>query len=404
MLRAVKFPTEHLEFDLAVLGDGAIGMATAIEYTRRNPDARVAVVAPAGRRDGASTAAGLMLNAFGELEPGQLEHPGGQARFALARRALRTWPTWLEELGELAGTTPPSIRQGTVILAPTGDVTIDVIAQALAQEHEPHIRISPADIPGYSPTPEHAAEMAIFLPREGAIPAAQVMALMDRAAANSSIARIEGRAQAIAHAPGRSTVELEDSRTLSARSILVAAGAWSSAIIDSIPELSARCPRVHFGTGRAYHVTHAADDPSPRPRTVLRLPNHPSGGSYHLVPFDDNSAYVGASNHVSATPEPDPLHAAFALEDVADHLRIELKNAQVRPVHGHRPISSDGMPLIGRTDLEGIFLATGTRRDGFTSAPVIARDLVCEMLLGKPMLDPVFKPDRSHTPDLASIP
>ena len=76
MLRAVKFPTEHLEFDLAVLGDGAIGMATAIEYARRNPDARVAVVAPAGRRDGASTAAGLMLNAFGELEPGQLEHPG----------------------------------------------------------------------------------------------------------------------------------------------------------------------------------------------------------------------------------------------------------------------------------------------------------------------------------------
>ena len=136
MLRAVKSSTEILEFDLLVIGDGALGMATAIEHARRNPGARTALLAPRGREGAASTAAGLMLNAFGELEPGQLQTPGGQARFQLARRALKAWPQWLENLGECTSSAPPTISQGTVLLCRNEDPAFAVIMEALAGEHE----------------------------------------------------------------------------------------------------------------------------------------------------------------------------------------------------------------------------------------------------------------------------
>lgn len=401
MLRAVKLPRDTSEYDLLVIGDGAIGMATAIEHARRNPDARTALIAPLGRSCGASTAAGLMLNAFGELEPGQFENPAGRARFGLARSAVKYWPQWLAELGEIAGVMPPHIREGTVVLAQEGDEAIQAILNALVDEHEPHIAISPTEVPGYSPARGFAADTAVYLPREGAVPAREVIALMDCAAEQLGITRIDGRVQSITPLPRGCSIQLEEEHVLHAQSILIAAGAWSGSLLDSIPELAGRCPNVLFGIGRAYRVEHR--DETVRPRTVFRFPNQPSGGGYHLVPFDNNTAYVGASNHCVSQPGHEDDLASFPLGAVADRLRRELRCAKVESVLGYRPISADGIPLLGRTDIEGISVATGTRRDGFTIAPVVAQALVDELLDGDTRFDPAFKPDRCDVPGVVTI-
>lgn len=39
---------------------------------------------------------------------------------------------------------------------------------------------------------------------------------------------------------------------------------------------------------------------------------------------------------------------------------------------GNRPIPADGFPLIGPTGIDGLFLATGTYRDGLHQSPLIA--------------------------------
>ncbi|MCH2160320.1 MAG: FAD-binding oxidoreductase [Phycisphaerales bacterium] len=394
------------EFDFLVIGDGAVGMAVAIEFARRNPDARTAIVAPAGRTDGASQAAGLMLNAFAELEPGQLDTPAGRARFQLARAAVGCWPDWLSSLGELAASTPPFIRPGTVILGGgRGDLHEDrgmaTILSALEDAEEPHAELVPSDVPGYTPADGYRVQKAIYLPREGGIPAREVIALLDRAASTLQIKRINARATTLSKADRGALLRLDNGRMLSGRSVLVSAGAWSVPLLDSLPALAGCCPRVRFGIGRAYRVRYA--DNFTRPRTMLRMPNRPSGGGYHLVNFDDRTAYVGGSNHTTSQPEPDHPAAAFPLEDVSNHLCVHLQSSHIEPVIGCRPVPEDGCPLLGRTRVDGVAVATGSRRDGFTTAPVIARLLVDAMTGGPDRLPRMFRPDRCDPEAVASI-
>jgi glycine/D-amino acid oxidase-like deaminating enzyme len=275
------------------------------------------------------------------------------------------------------------------------------IQHALLAEKEPHVQIDPADVPGYSPLSSCRAESAIYLPREGGIPAEEVITLLDKAARALSIQRIDGKARTLVPSEGGCAVRMENERVIHGRSVLLAAGAWSSALINSIPELADSCPRVQFGIGRAYRVRH--EDNSVRPRTVLRLPNQPSGGGYHLVSFNNDTAYVGASNHCATHPDHDDERSAFPLVDVADRLRRELLSASIQPILGHRPISADGMPLLGRTRIDSVLIATGTRRDGFTTAPAIAENLIDELLEGEPRFEHVFKPDRCGAADVVSI-
>jgi glycine/D-amino acid oxidase-like deaminating enzyme len=53
-----------------------------------------------------------------------------------------------------------------------------------------------------------------------------------------------------------------------------------------------------------------------------------------------------------------------------------------RWLHGTRPVSVDGFPLIGRCGLDGLIFATGTHRDGFHCSPAIAAHVAHDILHG----------------------
>ena len=42
---------------------------------------------------------------------------------------------------------------------------------------------------------------------------------------------------------------------------------------------------------------------------------------------------------------------------------------------GHRPTTIDTYPLLGPTSLEGVYLATGTKRDGLTMSLLIGLEI-----------------------------
>lgn len=405
MLSPVNTHSNMPGFDLLVVGDGAIGMSVAIEFARRHPDARVAIIAPNGRANAASTAAGLMINAFAELEIGQLDDPRGRARFDLVRTAVQCWPDWLAELGRVADIAPPLIRPGTIILGggradAVEDRTMAIIKQALVAFKEPHQELNPRDVPGYHPAPSHQVGNAIFLPREGGIPALEVISLLDRAANAMSIHRINSHATGLGRTDHGCSVRMTDGRQVHGHRVVVAAGVQSTPLLDTLPELQGRCPRMLHGVGRAYRIHHAGQ--RTRPQTVLRSPNRASGGGFHIVPFNEHTAYVGASNHTTDHPGVSHPDDVFPLHEVANHLNIDLRNARIEPLIGYRPIPGDGCPLFGRTAVPSVTVATGTRRDGFTAAPVIARLLVDSMCGKTDLLPDVFRPDRGDLPTIAS--
>ena len=370
-------------------------MAIAIEHARRNPSARTAVLAPSARTRSASSAAGLMINAFAELEPGQMNSPAGRARLELAKAAVGRWPTWLKELDAIAGNAP-TFHSGTVVVGggrgdDAEDAAISGMLSALAEARAPHACISPSDVDGYDPEPALRASTAIHLPDEGGVSAIEVRSLLDRTADSLGVVRIDGAAKEIRPHDSSIEVTTRDGRVCTGCDVVVSTGAWSTPLLESVPELKGRLPEVHFGVGRALRLT---PQPEQIPFTgVLRTPNHPSGGGFHLLNGLD-CTYLGASNHTTAQPDVHDHDAMFDLTKAAAHLHRGLLTMDADPVLGYRPVSTDGSPLLGKTSVPGLWVATGSRRDGFTTAPIIAECLVDELADLAPRFPEYFRPER----------
>jgi glycine/D-amino acid oxidase-like deaminating enzyme len=60
---------------------------------------------------------------------------------------------------------------------------------------------------------------------------------------------------------------------------------------------------------------------------------------------------------------------------------------------GLRPMSADGLPLLGRTALGGLFIATGQYRNGILFAPAIAQ-LMSRIILEDDVEIAAFDPRR----------
>ena len=67
----------------------------------------------------------------------------------------------------------------------------------------------------------------------------------------------------------------------------------------------------------------------------------------------------------------------------------------VRVNVGWRPTTQDTQPLLGKTSIENLIMATGTKRDGFHLSPVLS-EMITSIMLGE-RVDrrfEVFAPER----------
>jgi glycine oxidase len=106
----------------------------------------------------------------------------------------------------------------------------------------------------------------------------------------------------------------------------------------------------------------------------------------HVVSRGDD-VYVGATNRatsdIAATSDTTVAELLDLLWLSTRQLRTDLERAEVRGVlGGARPLSTDGRPLVGRTNVAGLALATGAYRNGVLLAPAIA-DIVADELSGR---------------------
>lgn len=146
---------------------------------------RIAVVGPRTRPAAACTAAGAMLNCFGEVTAGTARHPAARAKFSIARDALDRWPPWLEVLADITGSPGEVLRATagtTVVLSGrSGRVAaqnFEAMRAALVEHGEPHDVLDPFDVEGLAPELGARPFHAVQLCREGTLDArAQVETL-----------------------------------------------------------------------------------------------------------------------------------------------------------------------------------------------------------------------------------
>jgi glycine oxidase len=379
--------------EIVIVGDGVLGLAIALRCSAASPDARIVVIGPPARPGAASTAAAAMLTAFAEIEPDTLLDPGRRAKFDLARRSVPRWRAWIAGHADRAGIATPAIAPGTVVTAtdPALDgPVLDAITRAAIELEVPVETLELRDVPGLRPRRTSPEAPAIRIPGEGAVDPVAVLDVLDAAVTAAGIDRLAARVTAL----DEQTVTLESGVAVSATHVIVAAGARTSTLLDTHPDLRGLTPRIRFGTGVGIRATTPPG--ATMPVEVVRTPNRRDGHGVYFAPHDGDRFYVGATCDIADEPIETPRIAALRriLDAAMDDLSQDLGRATCHPVLGHRPTTDDGLPLLGRAS-DSIWVASGTHRDGFVSAPEIADVLVDAMLGDGRGFHPALSPCRS---------
>jgi hypothetical protein len=85
----------------------------------------------------------------------------------------------------------------------------------------------------------------------------------------------------------------------------------------------------------------------------------------------------------------------FLLECALEQVHQGLEKSEVVSYSvGNRPLTIDTYPLIGMTSIEGLWMLTGTYREGFHLSPLLAQHMAKQMLGKGALFDNIFLPER----------
>ncbi|MCA1977686.1 MAG: FAD-binding oxidoreductase [Thiobacillus sp.] len=405
---------------IVIAGNGILAQSIAFELIHRHPAARVTIVGKSDRIGSATLAAAAMLNSFAEIEKGALETEFDRYRFELSQKAARAWPGFAQRIIDAAGSssfsatgTSPQFDSGTFVLNNAAaddldDENFEAILAALRDYNEPHAFVNPGDVPNYQPEQRYRALRCVYIEREGWMNPGQVVSSLDEALRGSGRVVFENdNVFRLVHGNGRVTgFESASGKTIVGDVYLLATGATLSDLLAA-SGLALPIQRVFYGMGVSIKIRSVG-----HPHThCVRTPNRGLACGVYTAPHSHDTAsrsgdiLIGATNLIS----PEPLHAArvanvesllkAAIQQINTHFyRAELTQVNV----GWRPTSLDTQPLLGKTSIDNLFVASGTKRDGFHMAPVIASNM-SSMLLGEQpesgfsWFDPERKPLRLLT-------
>jgi glycine oxidase len=154
-------------------------------------------------------------------------------------------------------------------------------------------------------------------------------------------------------------VTLDDGTSLSADTVVLAAGAWSRQLADvPVRPVKGQTVRLRLrGQPQPAHVVRA---------TVRGTP-------VYVVPRSDGRVVVGASSEEAGFDATPRAGAVYELLRDAQSVLPGLGEAEVEELcTGLRPGSADNGPLLGPSDLPGLVLATGHYRNGILLTPITA--------------------------------
>lgn len=393
-------------FDVCIIGNGVLGLSAARALTLEDPGLRVAVVGPAARLCGATPAAGAMLGCFGEVTQKLTRSSFGRVKIDLAVKSTAMWPGWLESINsELPAELHLKPTMGTFIInnnksGAIEDTNYAAILQVLDEYEAQWETVVPAEIPGIDAADDGRSLRGIFVPGEGAIDSGRLLAALtevNRRRAtitlyDDTVANLDLDEQQV-HG-----VMLESSATrIDAGVVILAAGIATQPLLDQHPWLACRIPRVFAGGGTSLVI----DTDQPICPHTVRTPNRAFACGLHQVPRGKQRAYIGATNHLTLRPfeRANVSDMYFLLECAMEQINQGYQSARlVSWQAGNRPVPVDGCPIIGKSSVDGLWLLTGTYRDGLHLSPLLSQSLAHELHTGLPLFHHPFTPERKPLP------
>ena len=349
--------------DILVVGAGIVGCAVAYELARRG--ASVALVDERSAGAGATQASGGMLAPYSEAAE------GSASLLDLGARSLALFDDFVAALEADSGLSAGYVRSGTLhvardhesldglrtihdVLSARG-VRSELLTADGTRACEPHLT---ADLVG-----------GLLIPGQALVSALEMARALAGAAVHRG-AHLHEPARVLRIARAGSGVAVETNRgTLTARTVVVAAGAWSGTVVvegaAAVPVRPIRGQLLHLGWCGAPVARVTWDE------------------RCYVVPRHDRSVLVGATVEDVGFDERTTVGGVRTLLEAACGLLPQAASATLIAARvGFRPGSPDPMPIVGWSDaVPGVMYATGHFRNGVLLAPVTAAIVADAILL-----------------------
>lgn len=401
--------SQNHEVDTVVIGNGIIGSSIALKLNQLNPDMKIKLVGPESRFGAATAAAGAMNGSVAEATAKMLESDHGRKNLELSLEATKLWPEWIEYLNTFLPESEPLERKDGIfcILNSLGGI-LDTenwyaIQESCKLYDVPFENMDPRDVPGINPLESHRPLAAMYLPSEGYMNTGPQLRAFDAAFSQlPTIETINGMVKSISvKDDGTKVVTLLDGTQVSGKRLVMAAGARSTDLLNTIPGLHGLLPAMLNGVGQAVRIEQVPG--SKRIEHCIRTPNRAGGCGLHALPSGDNSVYVGATNVVGMEYETrtDLRMATFLMTYGMTQLHTGFNNSRILQWYtGNRPVVVDGHPLFGElSSIPGIWVAAGTYRDGWHQSPAIGKHMAHAIVEDSQKIDlpetmSIFTPER----------
>lgn len=411
-----------------IIGNGIVAMSTAFRLAQRaNPNNQITIVGRKYRPGSATQAAAAMLNSFAEIDAGGLDSEIDLFRFELSHLATRMWPKFEHDIIQAGGSFLPfgcsqcqglsgggCFSSGTYVINNTAaddldDANFDAILSALKEFNESHELVTPSDIPNYMPDKRHRAQRAVLIHNEGWINPRLMLEKLDAVLARLPQVRfVDTHATQLLKGSNNliEAVVTEHGETLSGDQFLVATGATATGLLNE-SDLGLSIQPIFYGVGVSLEI-HSPEYPH---TNCIRTPNRGLACGLYSAPYfyepdkPNDHILIGASNYISPTPVPYGRvgSAESLLKGAMEQINFNFYRANLVRVNvGWRPTSQDTFPLVGKTSIPNLTIATGTKRDGFHMAPLLSQVLAA-LIHNEPIDERwmQFKPERQPIRNLS---
>jgi glycine oxidase len=350
--------------DVVIVGGGVMGCATALELAKAGADVLVLERSVPGAE--ASSAAAGILGA-------QVETSEPDSAFDLARESRARYPAWVEQLKNATGIDVGYRRCGVLRVAFDEESKASILRETAWQEKAGLTveKIEQSQLRALEPKLDLKTTFAVHFPEDGQVDPPRLLRALYIAAAQAGASFRSGAyVRAVAAEAGAVRgVVLEDGTRVPSDRVVLAAGSWST-LVEGVP-LDASAVRP----ARGQMVELETREPALK-RIVF-------GPRCYLVPREDGRVLVGSTLEFVGYRREVTAGAIRDLLSAAIELVPSLSDSVLgRTWSNFRPYSDRGRPLIGASEVRGLFLATGHHRNGILLAPITA-DILRALVIGE---------------------
>jgi glycine oxidase len=355
-------------YDVAIAGGGIIGTSIALELAEANLRVVVLDRQEPGRE--ASWAAAGMLSAGPDS-------PTALPLVPLGKEGLRRYPEFVAHVERLSGQRVPLARNGTIELFFGAGAEADRAAM-VKQYANLGIAIEPMPFDAarkFEPAIGTEPAAAAWLPDEATVePRALVTAVIAACKRRGVEFRSSQPVTALLRDGASCTGLVAGVEKFAARHVVIAAGGFTAGMENSAADAGA-------GSIASFAPTHpvrgqmlALRNPKVHLIRVLR------SEKAYLVPRLDGRIIAGSTlENVGFDKQVTPEGLLKIRDGIRSMVPALVDSEIIETWAGLRPGTPDGLPIIGKTSIEGLIVATGHYRNGVLLAPATAavvKDLI----------------------------